>query len=128
MFHPFYESRSLGQVFYLKDLQKLNRSDSLLLEQELKAAIEVMVKRAESEWGTAEPEALKKLSVKLKITEKFLERISQVREHDLLKIDEYHLVFLRQRLANQLGPMAADKMMNEARQDALRQIGKEANS
>ena len=128
MFHPFYESRILGQALYLEDLRKLNQKDALLLEQELKHAIETMAEREESEWETAEPEALKKLSVKLKITEKFLERISQVREHDLLKIDEYHLVFLRQRLANQLGPLAADKIMNEARQDALRQIGKEANS
>jgi hypothetical protein len=37
-------------------------------------------------------------------------------------------VFLRQRLANHLGPMAADKMMNEARQDAFRQLNKESIS
>jgi hypothetical protein len=131
MFDPFYESGSLGRVLYVKDLQGLNRSDCLLLEQELKLAVSRMTQTWDEmgrDWDTADAELLKKISIKLKVCEKFLKRVSQVREHDLLKVDEYHLVFLRQRLANQLGPMAADKMMNETRQDALRQIGKEANS
>jgi hypothetical protein len=128
MFDPFYESDSLGRVLYVKDLQGLNRSDCLLLEQELNLAIARMTQTMERDWDTADSDLLKKISIKLKVCEKFLKRASQVREHDLLKIDEYHLVFLRQRLANHLGPMAADKMMNEARQDALRQIGKEAHS
>jgi len=128
MFDPFYESASLGRVLYVKDLQGLNRSDCLLLEQELNLAIARMTQTMERDWDTADSDLLKKISIKLKVCEKFLKRVSQVREHDLLKIDEYHLVFLRQRLANHLGPMAADKMMNEARQDALRQIGKEAHS
>jgi len=128
MFDPFYESDSLGRVLYVKDLQGLNRSDCLLLEQELNLAIARMTQTMERDWDTADSDLLKKISIKLKVCEKFLKRVSQVREHDLLKIDEYHLVFLRQRLANHLGPMAADKMMNEARQDALRQIGKEAHS
>ena len=128
MFHPFYESRSLGQALYLEDLRKLNRKDALLLEQELKQAIETMAKREESEWDTAEPEALKKLSVKRKITEQFLQELCKVKASDSFKIDQYHLIFLRQRLANQLGPLATDKVMNESRQDALRQISKEANS
>tara|TARA_R110001592_G_scaffold6276_3_gene33759 strand:+ start:8805 stop:9200 length:396 start_codon:yes stop_codon:yes gene_type:complete len=131
MFDPFYESDSLGRILYVKDLQGLNRSDCLLLEQELKLAIARMTQTWDEmsrDWDTADAELLKKISIKLKVCEKFLKRVSQVREHDLLKVDEYHLVFLRQRLANQLGAMAADKMMNETRQDALRQIGKEANS
>ena len=112
-------------------MQGLNRSDCLLLEQELKLAVSRMTQtwdEMSEDWDTADDELLKKISIKLKVCEKFLKRVSQVREHDLLKVDEYHLVFLRQRLANQLGPMAADKMMNETRQDAFRQIGKEANS
>ena len=128
MFDPFYESASLGRVLYVKDLQGLNRSDCLLLEQELNLAIARMTQTMERDWDTADSDLLKKISIKLKVCEKFLKRVYEVREHDLLKIDEYHLVFLRQRLANHLGPMAADKMMNEARQDALRQIGKEAHS
>lgn len=128
MFDPFYESDSLGRVLYVKDLQSLNRSDCLLLERELNLAIERMTQTMERDWDTADSDLLKKISIKLKVCEKFLKRTSEVREHDLLKIDEYHLVFLRQRLANQLGPMAADKMMNEARQDAFRQINKESIS
>jgi hypothetical protein len=99
-----------------------------LLEQELNLAIARMTQTMERDWDTAESGLLKKISIKLKVCEKFLKRVSQVREHDLLKVDEYHLVFLRQRLANHLGPMAADKMMNEARQDAFRQLNKESIS
>ena len=128
MFDPFYESNSLGRVLYVKDLQGLNRSDCLLLEQELKLAISRMTQTLERDWDTADSVLLEKISLKVKVCEKFLKRASEVREHDLLKIDEYHLVFLRQRLANQLGPMAADKIMNEARQDAFRQINKESIS
>jgi hypothetical protein len=128
MFDPFYESDSLGRVLYVKDLQGLNRSDCLLLEQELNLAIARMTQTMERDWDTAESDLLKKISIKLKVCEKFLKRVYEVRRHDLLKIDEYHLVFLRQRLANHLGPMAADKMMNEARQDAFRQLNKESIS
>jgi len=131
MFDPFYESDSLGRILYVKDLQGLNRSDCLLLEQELKLAVSRMTKtwdEMSENWDTADDELLKKISIKLKVCEKFLKRVSQVRSHDLLKVDQYHLVFLRQRLANQLGPLVADKMMTESRQDAMRQIGKESNS
>jgi len=131
MFDPFYESDSLGRILYVKDLQGLNRSDCLLLEQELKLAVSRMTKtwdEMSENWDTADDELLKKISIKLKVCEKFLKRVSQVRLHDLLKVDQYHLVFLRQRLANQLGPLVADKMMTESRQDAMRQIGKESNS
>lgn len=100
----------------------------MLLEQELKLAIARMTQTMERDWDTADSVLLEKISLKLKVCDKFLKRTSEVREHDLLKIDEYHLVFLRQRLANQLGPMAADKLMNEARQDAFRQINKESIS
>ena len=128
MFHPFYESRSLGQVFYLKDLKELSRSDSLLLERELSTAIDKMRERMHEERDIADSETLNKLSIKLNITEQFFNRLSEIRKNDLSKIDQYHLVFLRQRLANHLGPLIADKMMNESRQQALREIAKEANS
>jgi|TARA_B100001093_G_C26641218_1_gene933279 hypothetical protein len=128
MFDPFYESEYLGRVLYLEDLKDLNRSDYLLLESELNLAIEKMKKTKQVDWDAADTDLLSKINLKLRVCEKFLKRISQVREHDLLRIDEYHLVFLRQRLANHLGPMAADKMMNEARQDAFRQLNKESNS
>ena len=128
MFDPFYESDSLGRVLYVKDLKDLNRSDCLLLEQELNLAIARMTQTMERDWDTADSDLLKKISIKLKVCEKFLKRTVEVRQHDLLRVDEYHLVFLRQRLANHLGPMAADKMMNEARQDAFRQLNKESIS
>jgi len=128
MFDPFYESEYLGRVLYLEDLKDLNRSDYLLLESELNLAIDKMKKTKQVDWDAADTDLLSKINLKLRVCEKFLKRISQVREHDLLRIDEYHLVFLRQRLANHLGPMAADKMMNEARQDAFRQLNKESNS
>ena len=128
MFDPFYESERLGRVLYVKDLKDLNRSDCLLLEQELNLAIARMTQTMERDWDTADSDLLKKISIKLKVCEKFLKRTVEVRQNDLLKVDEYHLVFLRQRLANQLGPMAADKMMNEARQDAFRQLNKESIS
>jgi len=128
MFDPFYESDSLGRVLYVKDLKDLNRSDCLLLEQELNLAIARMTQTMERDWDTADSDLLKKISIKLKVCEKFLKRTVEVRQHDLLRVDEYHLVFLRQRLANHLGPMAADKMMNEARQDAFRQLNKESLS
>ena len=128
MFDPFYESDSLGRVLHLEDLKDLNRSDYLLLESELNLAIEKMKKTKGIDWDDADTDLLSKINLKLRVCEKFLKRISQVKRHDLLRVDEYHLVFLRQRLANHLGPMAADKMMNEARQDAFRQLNKESIS
>ena len=87
MFDPFYESNSLGRVLYVKDLQGLNRSDCLLLEQELKLAIARMTQTMEREWDTDDDGLLNKVSLKLKICEKFLKRTSEVREHDLLNVD-----------------------------------------
>ena len=128
MFDPFYESEYLGRVLYLEDLKDLNRRDYSLLESELNLAIEKMKKTKGIDWDDADTDLLSKINLKLRVCEKFLKRISQVKQHDLLRVDEYHLVFLRQRLANHLGPMAADKMMNEARQDAFRQLNKESIS
>ena len=128
MFDPFYESEYLGRVLYLEDLKDLNRSDYSLLESELNLAIGKMKKIKGIDCDDADTDLLSKINLKLRVCEKFLKRISQVKQHDLLRVDEYHLVFLRQRLANHLGPMAADKMMNEARQDAFRQLNKESIS
>lgn len=124
----FYDSRSLGKAVYLADLQELARNDLNILECELNTAVENMKTKMHEERDTSELDWLHKLSVKLKICEQFITRVKQVKQNDLSKVEAYHLSFFRQAVSTLIGPLQADQLYEKARQDALRQITKEASS
>lgn len=124
----FYDSRALGKAVYLADLQELGRNDLNILESELDTAIENMRAKMHEERDTNELDWLHKLSVKLKICEQFIVRVRQVKENHLSKVEAYHLSYFRQAVSTLIGPLQADQLYEKARQDALRQLNKEANS
>ena len=124
----FYDSRALGKAVYLADLQELGRNDLNILESELDTAIENMRVKMHEERDTSELDWLHKLSVKLKICEQFIVRVRQVKENHLSKVEAYHLSYFRQAVSTLIGPLQADQLYEKARQDALRQLNKEANS
>jgi hypothetical protein len=125
MRQPFFESKYLGKVIYVKDVQELNRSDLNTLHRELSAAVSNMNEKMHEERDTGETDWLHKLSVKLKVCEQFLVRVREVRENDLGRIEAYHLSFFRQAVSNLVGPLQADQLFQKAREEACRQINKE---
>lgn len=124
----FYDSRALGKAVYLADLQELGRNDLSILESELNTAIENMQIKMHEERDTDELDWLHKLSVKLKICEQFIVRIKQVKKNHLSKIEVYHLSYFRQAVSAVIGPLQADQLYEKAKQDAFRQLNKEASS
>ena len=128
MRNVFYDSDSLGKAVYIADIQSLTRNDLNVLERELNVAISNMRTKMHEERDTTEIDWLHKLSVKLKICEQFMTRIKQVKENDLSKVESYHLSYFRQAVSTLIGPLQTDQLYEEARQDALFQIGKESNS
>ena len=125
MRQPFFESKYLGKIIYVKDVQELNRSDLNTLHRELSTAVSNMNEKMHEERDTGETDWLHKLSVKLKICEQFLVRVREVRENDLGRIEAYHLSFFRQAVSNLVGPLQADQLFQKAREEACRQINKE---
>lgn len=125
MRQPFFESKYLGRIIYVKDVQELNRSDLNTLHRELSTAVSNMNEKMHEERDTGETDWLHKLSVKLKICEQFLVRVREVRENDLGRIEAYHLSFFRQAVSNLVGPLQADQLFQKAREEACRQINKE---
>lgn len=123
--HSFYESKYLGKVLYMKDIQDLNRRDLNTLDRELSSAVYKMSKQMHDERDTADTDWLHKLSVKFKICEQFLARVRDVRDNDLSKVEAYHLVYFRQAVSNVLGPLQADELFQTAREEACRQLNKE---
>ena len=125
MRQPFFESKYLGKIIYVKDVQELNRSDLNTLHRELSTAVSNMNEKMHEERDTGETDWLHKLSVKLKSCEQFLVRVREVRENDLGRIEAYHLSFFRQAVSNLVGPLQADQLFQKAREEACRQINKE---
>lgn len=112
----------------MKDIQDLNRRDLNTLDRELSTAVHKMSKQMHEERDTVDTDWLHKLSVKLKICEQFLTRVRDVRDNDLSKVEAYHLLYFRQAVSNVLGPLQADELFQESRQEAFRQLNKESQS
>jgi len=128
MRQPFFESKYLGKVLYVMDIQELNKTDLNTLDRELSAAILSMKEKMNEERDTLETNWLHKLSVKLKICEQFLARVCEVRDSESSKIEAYHLSYFRQAVSNMIGPLQADQLFQRAKQDAIFQINKERKS
>ena len=125
--HSFYESKFLGKVLYMKDIQSLSRRDLNTLNKELSTAVHKMSKQMHDERDTTDTDWLHKLSVKYKICEQFLTRVRDVRDDDLSKIEAYHLLYFRQAVSNVVGPLQADELFQKAREQACRQLNKESS-
>ena len=126
--HSFYESKFLGKVLYMKDIQDLGRRDLNTLDRELSSAVHKMNEQMHEERDTTDTDWLHKLSVKLKICEQFLTRVRDVRDNDLSKIEAYHLLYFRQAVSNAVGPLQADELFQKTREEACRQVNKESQS
>lgn len=124
--HSFYESKFLGKVLYMKDVQDLNRRDLNTLDRELSSAVYKIGKQMHEERDTSDTDWLHKLSVKFKICEQFLARVRDVRDNSLSNIEAYHLLFFRQAVSNVLGPMQAEELFQQAREEACRQLNEES--
>ena len=127
-YHPFFESKYLGRVLYVSDVQELNKTDLNALDRELSIAIHGIKQKMYEERDTTELDWLHKLSVKLKICEQFLTRVSEVRNSVSLKIETYHLSYFRQMVTNLIGPIQADELFHQSKEQAIRQINKENKS
>lgn len=125
MRQPFFESKYLGKVLYVKDIQDLNKTDLNTLDRELSAAIASMKEKMHEERDTSELNWLHKLSVKLKICEQFLARVCEVRDNEISKIEAYHSTYFRQAVANAIGPLRADELLQQAKEEAIQQINME---
>ena len=125
MRQPFFESKYLGKVLYVKDIQDLNKTDLNTLDRELSAAIASMKEKMHEERDTSELNWLHKLSVKLKICEQFLARVCEVRDNEISKIEAYHCTYFRQAVANSIGPLRADELLQQAKEEAIQQINME---
>jgi len=128
MRQPFFESKYLGKVLYVIDIQELNKTDLNTLDRELSAAILSMKDKMHEERDTTEINWLHKLSVKLKICEQFLARVYEVRDNESSKIEAYHLSYFRQAVSNVIGPLQADQLFQRAKEEAVQQINKERKS
>ena len=128
MRQPFFESKYLGRVLYVVDVQELSRTDLNTLDRELSAAIHSMKEKMNEERDTTELDWLHKLSVKLKICEQFLTRVCEVRDNEASKIETYHLSYFRQMVSNLIGPIQADELFYQSKEQAIRQINKENKS
>lgn len=122
----YYQSESLGKVMYLADIESLSDSDLLVLEYELNQAIEDIQSQMYEQRDTAESDKIHMMSLKVHICKKFMTRVKQVQQDESTKMKAYHLSYFRQGVSNLLGPMQADQLYEQAKQDALRQIAKEA--
>ena len=76
---------------------------------------------AESDW-------LYGISLKIKICEQFLERIDELASLDSSKLNHYHLLYLRQEISNELGPLKAQQLFDKSRVGAVAQLRKESVS
>ena len=128
MRNVFYDSDSLGKSIYIADVQSLTRNDLNVLERELNLAISNMRVKMHEERDVAESDWLYGISLKIKICEQFLERIDELASLDSSKLNHYHLLYLRQEISNELGPLKAQQLFDKSRVGAVAQLRKESVS
>lgn len=121
----FFESKFLDRVIYLDQIDSLSGVDIAKLDHELLIAIDNMQTKMHKERDGDDSDWLMKLSWKIKICERFHAAIKQVQQRDALKLETYHLSYFRQAVSNEIGPMKADQLFEQARIDATKQIDKE---
>ena len=106
----------------------MSSRDTASLRAELKVAISSMQEKMHEERDVAESDWLYGISLKIKICEQFLERIDELSNLDSSKLNHYHLLYLRQEIANELGPLKAQQLFDRSRVGAVNQLRKESAS
>ncbi len=113
---------------YLADIESLSSSDLHVLQMELQEAIDDIKGQMYQQRDTAEFDKIHSMSLKINVCEKFLSRVKQVQVNGSSMVNSYHLAYFRQAVSTLIGPLQADQLYEKAKQDALRQLAKEANS
>ena len=125
---PFFNSSYLNRTVYLSEIDDMSSRDVASLRAELKVAISSMQEKMHEERDVAESDWLYGISLKIKICEQFLERIDELASLDSSKLNHYHLLYLRQEISNELGPLKAQQLFDKSRVGAVAQLRKESAS
>ena len=124
----YYRSEHLDRVMYLTDIESLSSSDLHVLQMELQEAIDDIKGQMYQQRDTAEFDKIHSMSLKINVCQKFLSRVKHVQVNGSSMVNSYHLAYFRQAVSTLIGPLQADQLYEKAKQDALRQLAKEANS
>ncbi len=124
---PFFNSSYLDRTVYLPEIDDMSGKDVASLRAELKVAISSMQEKMHEERDVGESDWLYGISLKIKICEQFLERI-ELTNLDSSKLNHYHLLYLRQEISNELGPLKAQQLFDKSRLGAVDQLRKESVS
>ena len=124
----YYQSEHLGKVLYLADVETLRSPDLHVLERELEDAIADINGQMYQQRDVAEFDKIHSMSLKVNVCQKFLSRVKQIQSDGSSRVNSYHLSYFRQAVSSLIGPLQADQLYEKAKQDALRQLAKEAKS
>ena len=124
----YYRSEHLDRVLYLADIERLSPSNLHVLELELTDAVSDIKGQMYDQRDTAEFDKIHAMSLKINVCQKFLSRLKQVQLTGSPDLSSSHLSYFRQAVSTLIGPLQADQLYEKAKQDALRQLNKEANS
>lgn len=124
----FFNSNDLNKTVYLNELDDMKSRDMSSLRAELRVAVFTMQEKMHEQRDTAESDWLYGIGLKIKICEQFLERIDELANLDSSKLNHYHLLYLRQEISNELGPLKAQQLFDKSRVGAVAQLRKESVS
>lgn len=125
----YYQSDDLGKVLYLSDVERLSASELNTLKTELEEVVSDINGQMYEQRDTAEFDKIHAMSLKINICHKFLLRIKRAQvQPNAGSIDlvSCHLAFFRQAVDKELGKYVTDELYEEARNQALVQVGKES--
>ena len=112
----------------MNELDDMKSRDISSLRAELRVAVFTMQEKMHEQRDTAESDWLYGIGLKIKICEQFLERINELASLDTYKLNHYHLLYLRQEISNELGPLKAQQLFDKSRVGAVAQLRKESVS
>ena len=124
----FFNSNDLDRTVYLREVDDMSARDISCLKAELKVAVFTMQEKKREQKDTAETDWLHGITLKIKICEQFLDRINELSNIDSSKLNHYHLLYLRQEVSNELGPLKAQQLFDKSRVGAVAQLRKESAS
>lgn len=124
----FFDSKYLERKVYFSEVEELSDKELTSLRAELRIAVTTMEAKVQEGGECAEPDWLYGVKLKINICKQFLERIDELLDLDSSKLNHYHLLYLRQEIANHLGAAKARQLFDDARAGALSQLRLESNS
>lgn len=124
----FFDSKYLERKVYFSEVEELSDKELTSLRAELRIAVTTMEAKVQEDGEYAEPDWLYGVKLKINICKQFLERIDGLLDLDSSKLNHYHLLYLRQEIANHLGAAKARQLFDDARAGALTQLRLESKS